>query len=288
MIAIPDSGVGPPPSDHGRRRWLFLASIVCSLSLHVALAAALMRLPASSGYGSGGHVADAIGVELVSSATLESVLTRAAPAVAALPAASLSEQPPDVERTEIAAQTPRAEPEPEPRAEPERGPELPEEPAALEPAPKASEAPTPDVKPAVTVTEPVAIERAEARGTDAAQQEAQAASVAQAASARASTAGEGVAGAASASPGDVERFTLEVRQAIGRAGAAHAGFRGKVRVAFSLDEDGMMRSSAVLQSSGRSRVDEMALAALQKARFPAPPKGLSELQRTYHVTFEFQ
>jgi protein TonB len=61
-----------------------------------------------------------------------------------------------------------------------------------------------------------------------------------------------------------------------------------VTVAFRISEAGTPGSVSIARSSGHAVIDEAAVAAVSRARFPAPPAGMSASQRSYEVPYHFR
>lgn len=177
------------------------------------------------------------------------------------PATKLTEPPP--EPTPVAKVEPKEEPPPKPVERTQQEPEKqkPDE-KPEEPAPQAREA-----APAST---------AAAQGG---------------AAARAATSEQRpTAGVAAASRGQIAAYARSVVGALARSaprGKAAAG-RGTVRVVFAIGSDGSIEDVRVKQSSGRSRLDDLAVAAVRGTRFPAPPSGMTLADRTYEIPYHFR
>lgn len=304
-------GLGAPtPLDTaigGGERKRGLAAGVASVMLHVALIAWLVWSPPQDAVGGGGVELDAVSVDLVTAAALESLAARASAAGAAGPVADA----PGVdapEQPELAAAA--ATPKPAESAEPDRAPPPPPDIVAkpdpvLEadapltiaetplPPPETPPVPTPEERP--VEPEPEApVERVEpepeAKPTPAetAPAEAQAAVVTGGAVTRGTEGTIAAEGAAGASAGALAKYALEVRLALGRARPRHDGAKGRVLISFSLAASGSIVSAAVARSSGTASADAAALAAVMRAAFPLPPEGSTDAQRTYTVPFDFK
>jgi protein TonB len=96
--------------------------------------------------------------------------------------------------------------------------------------------------------------------------------------------------AAAASQGAIEAFTKGVVGALARTRpkSTSARSRGTARVAFAIADGGRLEFVRVTRSAGSERLDAAAVAAVRKARFPAPPPGLTLQQRTYEVPYHFR
>lgn len=92
----------------------------------------------------------------------------------------------------------------------------------------------------------------------------------------------------SASPGQIARYAMEVRAAVGLGRPRHLGVRGRVEIAFGLTSAGSVRFAGIANSSGNSRLDAAGLRVIHVARFPKPPPGMTDDQRSYAVPFDFK
>lgn len=246
---------------------IITAAALESLSSHASMAAA----------GSAGPVADAIGID--AAPQLETIAAIAAdPEKTEQPVLQAPPPPPDIV----------AKPDPAPETEApliiaEKQPPPIERPIEVKPEefhdehraellkePKEKEAETPPTPQAT------------------ASSEAQVAIAKGGAMARASADSRESEAAAGASPGELARYALAIRLALGRARPAHIGSRGKVVVWFRLSAGGSIEAVDIVRSSGSPRLDEIAIAAVRAASFPSPPSGSTQAQRTYSVPFEFR
>jgi protein TonB len=55
-----------------------------------------------------------------------------------------------------------------------------------------------------------------------------------------------------------------------------SGQGGEARIAFTLDRSGKVTSATLVRSTGVSRLDEAALAAIEKAQFPSAPPEVDD------------
>ena len=96
-------------------------------------------------------------------------------------------------------------------------------------------------------------------------------------------------GAAAASPGAVAAYARAVASALGHTRPkAHASVSGTVRIRFAIGETGGVDDIVLEQSSGRTALDTVAIEAVRRTRFPAPPNGLTPAQRTFEVPYHFR
>lgn len=86
----------------------------------------------------------------------------------------------------------------------------------------------------------------------------------------------------------VARYAVAVRQVLARVPVARKGRRGRVVVEFEVDEGGRVLLVRVRETSGHVEVDSAIATAVAAAQFPAPPPGMTTLQRTYIIPFEFR
>jgi protein TonB len=290
------------PDATSASRGPFVSALIAAGLLHLALATALVWQPADRVAGSSGVELDAVSVEIVTAAALEST------AVSPTSASSGSAQPiAEQTGTEVVA------PQAQSVAAPEKTEATPEPPkvapvaadivappdAALEAVLTAAEKPVdraakPDPTPVEQEPPPDApkVEPREHREPEpvpaAAAADARPAVMDGGSTARGATSESEASGAAGAPPGAMQRYAMEVRLALGRSRPRHAGVRGRVTITFALDDAGQVRAAEIARSSGIATADKAALQAVQSAKFPKPPHGSSDSQRTYTVPFDFR
>lgn len=68
---------------------------------------------------------------------------------------------------------------------------------------------------------------------------------------------------------------------------AHSGQGGEARIAFKLDRSGKVTSAMIAKSSGVSELDQAALAAIEKAHFPAAPPEIDDSGLDFVAPFVF-
>jgi protein TonB len=95
-------------------------------------------------------------------------------------------------------------------------------------------------------------------------------------------------GSAGASAGELARYAIELRLALGKTRPRHRGSRGRTQVTFTLSLEGDLSQVGVSHSSGRPELDQAALDAVRRAVLPRPPAESTEKQRTYVVPFDFK
>jgi TonB family protein len=95
-------------------------------------------------------------------------------------------------------------------------------------------------------------------------------------------------GPASAAPGAVQQYAAKVREALARNKPGGFGNRGTATIKFGISPEGKAASIAVETSSGIPVLDKSAIDAVAHTSFPAPPAGMTEVERTYVVPFHFK
>ena len=64
---------------------------------------------------------------------------------------------------------------------------------------------------------------------------------------------------------------------------------GKVLVELTLSQqDGALLSTTVVKSSGTAKLDQLALSAIAKGKYPPPPPGMTAKDLTFRVPFAFE
>jgi protein TonB len=290
------------------RQAIYVAALLVSLLTHGALVGWLVHRPPVHAIGAGGQDLEAVSVEVISASALESLSARAsqaasgdagpvadtagvdAPAQPEVEAARATEPEPieEVDQPPPAPTDIVAKPDPVPNPDdtlvasetPARPPEKPEPPPKEAPSDPRPE--PPKQKPVEKTPEP------EPELHRVVESQAQAAIVSGGATARSAEESIESESAAGAAPGELARYAIAVRLALGRARPAHVGRRGTVIVTFQLSTIGAVETAEIFKTSGRGELDRVALAAVKSAKFPAPPPGSTEQQRTYTVPFEFK
>jgi len=98
----------------------------------------------------------------------------------------------------------------------------------------------------------------------------------------------GRGGHQAASGAAINRYAAGVRARILSNRPGSLG-RGRVVVSFGLSSSGSLRYASVARSSGSSRLDQAALAAVRRSSpFPSPPSGASSRQLQFSISFTFQ
>ena len=87
--------------------------------------------------------------------------------------------------------------------------------------------------------------------------------------------------------GKSDEFSRSVIAALMKTRPGPFALWGRVLVSFELSPSGSLNYVHVLRSSGNSALDQAAVNAIHKARFKAPPPGLSAQDRTYIIDYIF-
>jgi protein TonB len=91
-------------------------------------------------------------------------------------------------------------------------------------------------------------------------------------------------------PSVLGRFISQVRAALERQKrypAAASGARGKVTVRFTINRSGQVLSTSIVRGAGHPALDQMALAMVRQAGFPAAPPGLPQPSFTISAPVDF-
>jgi TonB family protein len=95
--------------------------------------------------------------------------------------------------------------------------------------------------------------------------------------------------AASASQGDMLRYSGKIRSKLAAHRPAGIGQKGRVVVTFTIGSTGEVDSIEVSQSSGSQRLDRIVLASVRSASpFSPPPERADSGQRTFSIPFDFR
>jgi protein TonB len=253
-IVPTDQAVAPAHS--GRLRWSALA---LAAGLHAVVLAALLLEPADNLAGSYGHQLDAISVTIVNSTVLQALSSADAASAPPPSAAPLETVDGSVEAASAS---------PEAKAPPaEKAPELASA-AVIADAPgeaspgagdrQPSNASAPATKGGVTAL----VETGDIPTRHAPP--------------------------AAASPGAVREYARYVSLSLAKTKPTGAGRSGTVKVRLEIAAGGKLAGAEVTKSSGNKKLDETALEAVRRARFPAPPAGMTAAQLTYDVPYHFR
>jgi protein TonB len=79
-----------------------------------------------------------------------------------------------------------------------------------------------------------------------------------------------------------------VLRALSRSKPKAPGALGTVWIEFVLAQSGALAEARVKTPSGKPVLDEAALDAVRRARFPVPPAGLSASQLTFAIPYYFR
>jgi periplasmic protein TonB len=281
----------------GRRQPVFWLALSCAALAHAALIVGVGR-SAPRYLGDPGGRSDAINVELVDEAELQSRASGSTPPdtqpVPAVPAAQPAQH---------AAEPPQPEPAPPTEAEAAQQsaalppteteqPELPSLPdAAAKPAPPQSSAKKSSAK------------KAAAKQQEAAKPVTKRAikppnqldlSVPLGLAMRdASSGAQGGASSAVRPPGitrsgENDRFGHDVIRALKRTMPPPRGIKGRVTIRIFLNERGNIAKVQLVQSGGDSSLDESVVFSAHQASFPFPPNGATLADRTFLVTYVYR
>ena len=262
------ASLGPAPPAGPRDRVSLWVGVAAAATLHVAALLALVSTSPPEPYGGGGQWLEAISVEVVPTSVVESRETQQTNNAAAAANAPLAPDDGDASKTEAqAAATETHERTPEEKMDTPPADEALRQ-SEPEPAAAKSDQPAPD-KPD-TQPEP------QSRGGVAALAPAPDSNAAPAAA------------RASASPGAVQRYAMQVRAALARNKPNGRGTRGTATVTFNISASGSVSFAHLSASSGHAALGKAALAAVRGTSFPAPPAGMSESELTYVVPFHFK
>lgn len=258
------SGLRSPRPPDWTDRWLWPAALAVALLAHAGVLYGMTHGRDDGLAGGGGQQVDAISVTMVHSDVLEARepdRPQPAPASAAASVDSTDGAP---ESTAAAA----AEQVEEKKEQPDNQTEKPRD----EPVREADEA--------LEVPREVRHEQ---------QKQAVAAPAAGGEAARSETASEAKASApAAASPGAVREYARYVAQALAKTKPKGSGGHGTVRVKFMIAGDGRLTIVEVTQTSGSSKLDNLATGAVRQTRFLVPPAGMTSLQLTFEVPYHFR
>jgi protein TonB len=245
--------------------------------LHGALIAAfLSAYPAEPNRGAGGQYLEAIEVEVVQSAALESLQKAIDPEKPAAASERVTPSPEPVDQTTPKGDEARPlpnesevlpapdEPTPEPQPTAIADDKVPE---SGQPAPRMHDA-------GHTEELPISMK------SEAAQQPT--------AEMQAFVRADPSPGRTAASPGAMQRYAAQVRAILARNKPKGRGRRGTAVITFAISASGKVRSANVTESSGNPNLDKSVLAAIERTTFPPPPAGMTENQLTYQVPFVFK
>ncbi len=232
---------------------LFLACLILSVGLHGAVTVALLQQPSVEVAGEAGE-AQAISVEILQIPTVGSAMI-----AGALDKSEGDEKAAD-EKPEIKTgeQKPVEAPKDKLLAQEGNAPTaLPqEEPSKDKPEPQDTTSKTADVE---------------------GKQNRQAANAV-----------EAVQGSSGASAGDIEKYAREIGLTLAKTHPKARGRKGSVSLTFVLDERGEILILKVTASSGDAVLDNAVRDAVLGSKFPPPPAGMTETQRTYVIPFRFR
>ena len=253
--------MGARPARPAEARARFMTAIIAALSLHAGLALAWLGAGITP-FGADGARLDAVAVTLVDGQALESLKPVLVPALAGQDAPLAATGGDAVEiRAAVPADNTRDVVEP-PRAD---------DPAVM----IIAELPSPRLPLELpTFDPPQPMQTAAATSGGATSRAAAVAPMSDA------TAG--------AAPGVVDAYRSRLTAALSRTQPQSRGTAGTVRVAFTVGPDGALDAVTVSASSGHAALDSLALAAVRRARLPAPGAAMTESQRTFSMRYVFK
>jgi protein TonB len=266
LLLPPPALAGPANGTPGSGlRWS--AAWLLALSAHAAVLYALMREPADLMPGGGGQQIEAISVTLVHSFVLESRDAQAVPPTAAAQQASVeandggphAASAPAAKQQEGEKEERDAEGKEKPKEEPVRAVAAAEELPLEEEARKKQEQSTAAAAGGAAVRSDAVADR---------QPEASA--------------------PAAASAGAVREYGRHVALALSKTKPKGLGTRASVQVTFTIATDGGLALAEVTKSSGYPKLDDAAIEAVRRTKFPAPPAGMTTAQLTYQVPYHFR
>jgi protein TonB len=267
-LGAPAALAWPKPSPSARGR---LAALLAALAGHAALLYALVREAPDPMAGAHGRLLDAVDITMVGSGAFEARQDVRAPP---MPAAADA----------VAAKEGSVESDPASRRlEQEAAKREPEKAATAE----VAEAPS-VVTPQQELEKQPPQEREKPHEQQREHKEASAAADAGGAAARGDAPTEERRPApAAASPGAVRAYAGYVQIALARAKPRRGFGYGTVRLKLLISPEGEIASLEVVKSSGSRRLDNAALEAVRRARFPRPPAGMTDRQRWYEFPVNF-
>jgi protein TonB len=294
--------VSPLAALQQQRRNVLKAAIVLSVLLHAGSLYALLHRPDAGEVGAIEALSDAITVELVQTATIETTVSKLKPE----PAPAVESSAPTEGRTQASdAKTAKAEKvlEPEPREV-----MVPEPPLRLEELskdltpPAQKKAPAEAVVPSVekgaltvAVPEPAQPERAvqERPREPPPRRKIQKRTAERAPKGGVTSKAQASRGAggrrASASTGSILSYAAHVRARVAANKPSGGESRGTATVHFGLTTSGGLAFAAVSRTSGVATLDKLAVSAVrQSAPFPPPPAGATTAQLRFSISFYFQ
>lgn len=284
-----DIALDVEPADRGSDALVLPLAAALALVAHAAVIGALLMAPIDPVNGGGGQLLDAISVEIVASDVMESRAATPEERHAAPAREAVAAEDGQAADDKAAAQPGRS------RAKASTAPQS----AAL-PVLTAPQSATEDTVTLAAArpddtnkaepderrpqhTGPVSID-AETKSGGAASQ----ASTTGGAQAQAATVSASMSGRAAASPGALQKYANLIRVALTKARPTGRGRQGTVAITFAIGPSGALRFAKVTGASGLAAIDDAALSAVRRVRFPAPPEGMTDEQRTYTVPFYFR
>jgi TonB family protein len=253
----------------------FTAAVAVSVLLHAVMFGLVLNRLMSSPSGGGGHLLDAIEIEVVDAQALESTSPNVAQAGGT------------VATSDTAGAAPAATPMPAA--------------AATKPAPaQAAADPVPveqrdadlvagSDRPTLKIETPPVVTTDATRVVEPFETAAPTTSAAAVmADAGGSTVSAPIASlpspaAAAASPGEVARFNAAVRKALANNRPKPGWPSGRVLLAFSVSDTGHVENAELVEASANARLNRLTLAWINTIAMPEPPRGLPLADRRYSI-----
>ena len=94
--------------------------------------------------------------------------------------------------------------------------------------------------------------------------------------------------AAPASAGVIREYARHVAATLAKSKPKSTGHIGMIRLRFTIDELGHAGAVTIVARHGHEDLDDIAIDALSRSRFPRPPAGLVLAQRTFEVPYSFR
>jgi protein TonB len=284
VTPAPAGAIPFPPELARTERAICLVGAGLALALHCAVAVAfIVKPPVEPLSGAGGQFLEAIEVTVVDSTVLEALNRKdtqtppsAASGAVAPEAAHLVDAADPTRQQESDRQAP-VEPVPPDRKEETHTP--------LAPPPDSLKTEKEAAKPTPKMQEKKEVPEKDDERKEPAPSQAQSNGGTEA---RGITVEHVAEGAASASPGEIERYAAQVRRLLARNKPKGRGRRGAVVITFAISRSGKISFAHISTTSGNPALDRAALSAIEQTTFPEPPAGMTDSQLIYQVPFLFK
>ena len=296
---LPDLPIIPPTEAPDTANWI--RCVAAAVFLHAVVLIGLNWPVPDNALGGGGTDLEAISVDVVEASALETAIDPK-PTGAAASTSRLAEREGSDREQQASADAADRMPEPRPEAAaPAATADLVIPDFEVKPEPPAADVPAVAIAPVKAeqvsdATEP-RVEadmqpKPAAAATASAPSEAAAAEQLGGAATRSTSAVDMAApSAAVAITGELGAYARLVQQTVAKAPprvSSGVGARGSVVINFALGLDGSLLRAQVLTSSGNPTLDEAALAAVRRAKFPPPPAGSQLAQLIYNFPVRYR